>query len=171
MDDFMSSIRDVAVFAWALTGINGNIASYGHGTPRGEAAPPNGFPVWDPKQKNNHDLGPENQAVKKWAERERMEPTPIDHQMPFQQLQMNPFTNHNGSSRTGVTNPILHAHGPYQNGHTNGEMQNVQSQQQYGIPATTSTIGPPVVLHKPTTNGDQAQGSSASSHPVRFLWS
>jgi hypothetical protein len=47
--DFLSAIREVAVFAWSLTGINGNIAKYGRGTPTGEALPLDGFPVWDPE--------------------------------------------------------------------------------------------------------------------------
>lgn len=45
-DDFMNSIREIAVFAWALTGINGGLAGYGSGTPRGEAQPPSGLPIW-----------------------------------------------------------------------------------------------------------------------------
>jgi len=45
---FMQSIRDVAVFAWALTGINGSLAAYARGTPKGESQPPDGFPVWNP---------------------------------------------------------------------------------------------------------------------------
>jgi hypothetical protein len=68
LDEFMNSIREVAVFAWSLTGINGNIASYGHGTPRGEALPPGGLPVWDPySQPNPRYLPPENQAARRWA--------------------------------------------------------------------------------------------------------
>ena len=46
--DFLSAIREVAVFAWSLTGINGTLAEYGRGTPTGEALPIDGFPVWDP---------------------------------------------------------------------------------------------------------------------------
>jgi hypothetical protein len=46
--DFLSAIREVAVFAWSLTGINGNIAKYGRGNPTGEALPLDGLPVWDP---------------------------------------------------------------------------------------------------------------------------
>lgn len=46
--DFMQSIRDVAVFAWGLTGINGCLTDYAHGTPRGESQPADGFPIWDP---------------------------------------------------------------------------------------------------------------------------
>jgi len=67
LDEFMNSIREVAVFAWSLTGINGNIASYGHGVPRGEAQPPWGLPVWDPfGQPSPGYKPPENQAAKKW---------------------------------------------------------------------------------------------------------
>ncbi|SLM40829.1 PAS domain [Lasallia pustulata] len=46
--DFMNSIREVAVFAWSLTGINGSLAQYSRGKPRGESQPPGGFPIWDP---------------------------------------------------------------------------------------------------------------------------
>ena len=45
--DFMDTIRDVAVFAWALTGINGSLAAYSRGKPVGESQPPR-LPVWDP---------------------------------------------------------------------------------------------------------------------------
>ena len=47
-EDFMNTIREVAVFAWALTGINGSLAQYTHGTPTGESQPPDGLPVWKP---------------------------------------------------------------------------------------------------------------------------
>ena len=47
-EDFMNSIREVAVFAWALTGINGSLERYSRGTPSGESQPPGGLPVWDP---------------------------------------------------------------------------------------------------------------------------
>jgi len=39
LDQLMRSIRDVAVFAWALVGINGNLGAYAHGLPTGEAFP------------------------------------------------------------------------------------------------------------------------------------
>ena len=44
----MSAIRDVAAFAWSLTGINGALAELATGTPSGEALPPGGLPIWDP---------------------------------------------------------------------------------------------------------------------------
>lgn len=45
---FMSAIRDVAVFAWSLTGINGSLVDLAIGSPRDEAVPPAGLPIWDP---------------------------------------------------------------------------------------------------------------------------
>ena len=49
--DFMNAIRDQAVFAWALTGINGSLAEFGQGKPLGESLPQDGLPVWasDPR--------------------------------------------------------------------------------------------------------------------------
>lgn len=44
----MSAIRDVAVFAWSLTGINGRLIDHAKGLPRDQAIPPGGLPVWDP---------------------------------------------------------------------------------------------------------------------------
>jgi len=68
MDEFMNSIREVAVFAWSLTGINGNIAAYGRGIPRGEAIPRTGLPIWDPyAQPSVGYAPPENQAAQRWA--------------------------------------------------------------------------------------------------------
>lgn len=57
VESLMRSIREVAVFAWALVGINENIAMHGDEMPRGEAAPPdwtppsNGYPVHSLKRK------------------------------------------------------------------------------------------------------------------------
>lgn len=48
VEEFMNSIREVAVFAWSLTGINGSLARFGRGSPTGESQPPGGLPVWDP---------------------------------------------------------------------------------------------------------------------------
>lgn len=62
--DFMNTIRDVAVFAWALTGINGSLAQYSRGKPTGESQPPDGLPVWNGgpsnglggERSNGHDI-------------------------------------------------------------------------------------------------------------------
>ncbi|KAL9095298.1 MAG: hypothetical protein Q9165_002555 [Trypethelium subeluteriae] len=53
--DFMASIRDTAIFAWALTGINGSLAEYGRGKPQGESQPPDGFPIWHPDRSGHGD--------------------------------------------------------------------------------------------------------------------
>ncbi|KAF4446488.1 hypothetical protein F53441_9892 [Fusarium austroafricanum] len=79
MDQLMQSIRDVAVFAWALVGINGNIASHGHGQPSGEAQPPDGLPIWDPEAAETSYEGPYNQAAERWA-REAQRQQPYFHQ-------------------------------------------------------------------------------------------
>ena len=46
---FMTAIREIAVFAWCLTGINGSLAEYARGKASGEAIPYDGMPVWDPQ--------------------------------------------------------------------------------------------------------------------------
>lgn len=44
--DFMSAIREQAVFAWALTGINGSLGDVAKGKPHGNATPTDGYAVW-----------------------------------------------------------------------------------------------------------------------------
>jgi hypothetical protein len=66
LDQLMNSIRDVAVFAWAVVGINGNLASYSRGLPVGESQPVDGLPIWDPAASQSSYLGPENQAARRW---------------------------------------------------------------------------------------------------------
>ena len=66
-DDFMDSIRDCAVFAWGLTGINGSLADYGYGKPRGESQPASGLPVWQ-RETSQHgitadDIGGSNMSM------------------------------------------------------------------------------------------------------------
>jgi len=53
-EDFMSSIRDAAIFAWALTGLNGNLAEYARGKPMGESQPPGGHHVWSETRNNTN---------------------------------------------------------------------------------------------------------------------
>lgn len=53
-DDFMTAIREIAVFAWALTGINGSLAEYSRGQPKGEAQPASGLPIWQPEAVQMH---------------------------------------------------------------------------------------------------------------------
>lgn len=47
-ENIMDSIRNAAIFAWGLTGINGNLTEYSRGRPYGESQPPDGIPVWAP---------------------------------------------------------------------------------------------------------------------------
>lgn len=55
--DFMNSIREIAVFAWALNGINGSLASFSRGTPRGESQPAAGLPIWEREAAQHHTFG------------------------------------------------------------------------------------------------------------------
>lgn len=66
IEQLMRAIRDVAVFAWALVGINGNMARYGRGVPRGDAQPHDGAPVWDSKTKKTQYLVTEPHASGQW---------------------------------------------------------------------------------------------------------
>jgi len=66
-DDFLKSIQEVAVFAWGLAGINGNIAAYGHGQPSGKSQPP-ALPIYDPYHPAEIEAPP-NQAEIDWARR------------------------------------------------------------------------------------------------------
>lgn len=47
MDQLMRSIRDVAVFAWALVEINGNLAAYSRGPPTAESQFPGNARGWE----------------------------------------------------------------------------------------------------------------------------
>jgi len=44
--DFMHAIMDQAIFAWALTGINGSMHRFGKGKACGESVPVGGLPIW-----------------------------------------------------------------------------------------------------------------------------
>ncbi|KAH8736672.1 hypothetical protein BGZ61DRAFT_488389 [Ilyonectria robusta] len=83
IDQLMSSIRDVAVFAWALVGINGKMASYSRGLPMGEAQPPDGLPIWDPSMAQSTYLGPENQAAQRWMSHEDPNESSLRRAEPF----------------------------------------------------------------------------------------
>jgi hypothetical protein len=56
-DDFMNAIREQAIFAWALTGINGSLYKHKLGVPTGESLPEAGIPIWndDPDRKDDSD--------------------------------------------------------------------------------------------------------------------
>lgn len=66
--ELMRSIRDVAVFAWAVVGINGNLANYGHGLPGRGAQPPKGLPIWYPTADLIMYRGPDIPAVGRYLQ-------------------------------------------------------------------------------------------------------
>jgi hypothetical protein len=70
LDQLMRSIRDVAVFAWALVGINGNLAVYGRGLPR-DRAQPEALPIWDPDAGDTGYQPPENNAAQRWLPQDK----------------------------------------------------------------------------------------------------
>lgn len=45
--DLLQTIREVAVFAWGVVGINGSLEQFKSGRPQGDALPPEGIQVWD----------------------------------------------------------------------------------------------------------------------------
>jgi hypothetical protein len=94
IDQLMSSIRDVAVFAWGLVGINGRLTEYAHGSPHGDAQP-DVLPVWDPHAGDTEYQGPVNNAAIRWAELERQDkgkaPQPSPPIVHFDSLVFNPF--------------------------------------------------------------------------------
>ena len=67
IEQLMRAIRDVAVFAWALVGINGNIARYGRGVPRGDAQPHDGHSGRDAKAKKTQYVITEPHASQRWS--------------------------------------------------------------------------------------------------------
>jgi hypothetical protein len=69
-ESFLRSIREVAVFAWALAGINGHIASYGKGKARAEAQPP-ALPVYNPHGVPTTFEPPVCQAKEDWDRRKQ----------------------------------------------------------------------------------------------------
>ncbi|KAI0843221.1 hypothetical protein F5Y06DRAFT_83592 [Hypoxylon sp. FL0890] len=73
IDQLMKSIRDVAVFAWALVGINGNIAVYGRGMPGESSQPHDGLPLWDPGASKSTYRGPESHPPPQWGGRASLE--------------------------------------------------------------------------------------------------
>ena len=103
---FMNTIREVAVFAWSLTGINGSLAQYGRGKPSGEAMPPGGLPIWEP----DSNAGPE-----------KPRPNGIDRTL-------NGSNGHHHSPYTANSHTRIDAYG-----HTVGH-SDLQDQQQPGFP-------------------------------------
>ena len=100
-EDFMNSIREVAVFAWSLIGINGSLVKHSRGSPSGESQPPDGLPVWDPYSNAGLDSSSRQEVVPSRYQYSFDDGTPI-----YDQMQVDP-------SPTGLrSNGIHHSDTP-----------------------------------------------------------
>lgn len=127
MDEFMNSIREVAVFAWSLTGINGSLARYGRGRPTGESQPPGGLPVWDPASKFDRSTNEANEraygAPSNAARNGLSPPRPLDfnfspsHEPKSQDDHLHRDYGGNGATSSNAvrTGPIETTHGLWNN--------------------------------------------------------
>ncbi len=107
---FMQSIREVAVFAWALTGINGTIAQHAIGIPRAPAVPPQGLPVWDRSTPIDSIEPPQNQALNKWTELHARATGRNENPLPFMQQEYDPQQYHRQEQL--VRQQFEHPYGP-----------------------------------------------------------
>ena len=186
VDEFMNSIREVAVFAWSLAGINGNIASYGHGVPHGEAQPPAGLPVWDPYAQPALDFSPPvNQAEERWIARDEKTDEP-NNRVPFQHaheeqhlLEQNGFGNgligsdQPGSSIHRYLGDLAgHAYqgpGAYERNQYDNFFDHIQSERGWlaGSPAGNAQ---PQTTQAHDPQNYPGQGPSEGSRGNRYLW-
>ncbi|KAL8838234.1 MAG: hypothetical protein Q9170_002224, partial [Blastenia crenularia] len=117
--DFMNTIRDVAVFAWALTGINGSLAQYSRGKPTGEAQPPQGLPIWNtgPSTGLSGERPNGNDAYTNGDDRGRSHDQRDDYINDISY-----YGNHNRMDRQGPWTQSQQQHVPYSrtDGHSNG---------------------------------------------------
>ena len=93
-EDFMNSIREVAVFAWSLTGINGSLEKYGRGTPSGESFPPDGYQVWDPSSTAGPEVQTSIERVSNGYNYSPINGVPIDRKLPDNSRLVSDHQNH-----------------------------------------------------------------------------
>ncbi|KAH7137112.1 hypothetical protein B0J13DRAFT_70679 [Dactylonectria estremocensis] len=136
LDQLMSSIRDVAVFAWALVGINGKMASHSHGLPMGEAQPPGGLPVWDSTAPPSSYLGPENQAAQRWMSNANRQEDAAWRSESFVEI---------SGLQTSVNNSIVPEHGNHS--FDNGKQSRLRTQPQ-------EQLTPHIPYHTFTSSSD-----------------
>lgn len=170
-DDFMSSIREVAVFAWSLTGINGNIASYSHGIPRGEAVPPTGYPIWLPRAQISEDLGPENQAMRRWAQLGRTNTPPNGNQIPYQHPQGEELLRTSEIYGNGTIDTIGRQKDTFETkGGSAHQLPPPNFRQHYILPPAPF-IGQNYMKNPGTApDGNQERGSGENGHSMRNMW-
>lgn len=175
IDEFMNSIREVAVFAWSLTGINGNIAAYGHGIPRGESMPPGGLPIWDPfAQPSPGYISPDNQAFRKWSRLDEKPHEPHENMAPYhhqQQGEIHSCLNGDSNPWAGLDRVTSTDQGPSGNQiaftlaqKAQAEQIALSSQPRHG--GCTATIPANDSNHVPTQRGS-FEGSNGKS---RRIW-
>jgi PAS domain S-box-containing protein len=177
-EDFMNAIREVAVFAWSLAGINGNIAAYGRGTPRGEAQPPGGLPIWDPHaQPNPLYYPPENQAVQRWrAIDQKNHGQGHDNKLPWQYLrQEEQYGYHNNYTTNSFTSHSQPAPPSMQYGQPSGyehyipasrSQYNSLGNSSFNMNTPNAQFGANGDQNGPANQGHaQYQGTQENSHP------
>ena len=122
-EDFMRSIREVVVFAWALTGINGSLTEYARGRPVGQAQPPR-LPVWEPDPNAYPESQRHNRFSPDHAPRDQGQEDKYQHSMTQGD---NGYHNHNASQNNGYhhSEHNSYQHGSSQNnGYHHGSSQN-----------------------------------------------
>ncbi|MCJ1471159.1 hypothetical protein MMC07_009807 [Pseudocyphellaria aurata] len=127
-EDFMNSIREVAVFAWALTGINGSLAQYSRGKSTGESQPPGGLPIWVP----NSNAGPESEPYNMFGDNSKWKDTNDDQ---------NRDRSHHGSNSNGIGNGNGNGHYGHRNGHGNSSGNCVGKSYEYAGMAAAANGG------------------------------
>ena len=154
-EDFMNSIREVAVFAWALTGINGSLVRYGRGKSTGESLPPEGLPIWKPdfhtmaelQQHPYHGNNPQDTRHSGFADERKGEPI-------FGYSNTRPHQGNHGYSRDTSED--------YHTSYTNGLTFSNQSTDQSGNGKWRG-------LYSEYGNGSQTQHTSLSSYDHKPL--
>jgi len=173
VDEFMNSIREVAVFAWSLTGINGNIAAYGRGIPRGESVPSTGLPIWDPyAQPSVGYAPPENQAAQRWMSTGKTN-EPVDGNIvPYQHPRQEYLLRHAGGYGAipmGSDNPASLGHAPIVDQMAYDYQQEIQhdpSIHPHGGQGHDTEMG----QTQEEQPQDIVEGPSGGSHGNQYLW-
>ncbi|RYP91732.1 hypothetical protein DL770_002173 [Monosporascus sp. CRB-9-2] len=140
IEQLMRAIRDVAVFAWALVGINGNLSQYSRGIPRGDAQPQVGKTQY---------LAVESQASRQWPS----------------SLVENPHISQNGASATHYV-PRFNAEAPQCYGCTPNGFNNTNLA--YTSPPAWSHSTPHTTIPQPLAPFPHAQQAAPQILPPPY---
>lgn len=83
IDQLMKSIRDVAVFAWAVVGINNKLAVFGRGVPRDNSQPHDALQNHDLNISNSSHHDSEGQPRPRWGRASSTEELPTSSNRPL----------------------------------------------------------------------------------------